>query len=474
MPPRRSDAWRWAVPLAIGGVLWALPVPDGLAPAAWRYVAVFAFVVAALVTEPLPGPAVGVLGVTTAAVLGLVGETPAEALRWALSGFSNDVVWLIFAATTFALGYELTGLGRRIALVLVRAFGRRTLGLGYAIALADLVLAPFMPSNTARSAGTIFPVVRNIPPLYGSTPEREPRAIGAYLSWTAFASTTVTSSMFVTAMAPNLLATEMARSIAGVEITWTSWAAGFLPIGVPLFLLTPLVAYFVYPPSITRGDRVVDWASGELAVLGRMSGREILMGLLALVALALWIAGGAFIAGVTVALAVITLMLLAGIVTWNDIASNRQGWSVLVWFATLVTLADGLRAVGFLEWFASWTAAGLAGWPVMATAVMAVAAFFVLHYLFASTTAHTTAVLPVFLAAIVAIGGMPVAAVVPLLVYSLGLMGVLTPYGTGPAPIWYSTGYISPAAFWTLGAVMGALYLAGLLVIGFPLALGRS
>ena len=67
-------------------------------------------------------------------------------------------------------GYDRSGLDRRIALPLVRRLGRRTLTLGYAVALTDLALAPFTPSNTARSGGTIYPVVRNLPPLYGSKP----------------------------------------------------------------------------------------------------------------------------------------------------------------------------------------------------------------------------------------------------------------------------------------------------------------
>jgi L-tartrate/succinate antiporter len=251
-PSRRVLAMRWIVPVVAAGLLWTLPVPDGLTLGAWRYVALFTLVIAGLVTEPLPGPAVGVVGVSLGAAFVLVGETPAESLRWALSGFNNDVVWLIFAATTFALGYQKTGLGRRIALVLVKRLGRRTIGLGYAVALGDLALAPFTPSNTARSAGTLYPIVTSIPPLYGSSPDREPRAIGAYLCWTAFATTALTSSMFVTSQAPNLLATQMARDIAGVEITWTSWMLGFLPVGLPLFLLLPLVTYVLYPPIRRR------------------------------------------------------------------------------------------------------------------------------------------------------------------------------------------------------------------------------
>ncbi|PYU23218.1 MAG: hypothetical protein DMG30_12545, partial [Acidobacteria bacterium] len=155
--------------------------------------------------------ALGLVGVVDAALSGLVHASTSQATLSALSGFANGTVWLIFAAYIFSLGYTKTGLGKRIALLLIRAMGRRTLGLGYAIALADLALSPFMPSNTARSGGTLFPILRNIPELYGSLPNDESaRNIGAYLMYTALAVTCVTSSMFVTALAPNVLAADLA------------------------------------------------------------------------------------------------------------------------------------------------------------------------------------------------------------------------------------------------------------------------
>ena len=224
-----------------------------------------------------------------------------------------------------------------------------TLGLGYAIALADLALSPFMPSNTARSAGTIYPVVRSIPPLYGSTPTNAPRAIGGYLCWTAFATTTVTSAMFPTSMAPNVLSMELARKIAGVEISWTQWMLGALPFGILLFLLVPVVTYFVYPPQITRSSEVVTWAAAEITAMGTISRREVTMAVLVVLALCGWIFGTSLVAPVTVSLIVISLMVVSGVVTWNDIVGNKQAWHVLVWFATLVALADGLNQVGFLR-----------------------------------------------------------------------------------------------------------------------------
>ena len=151
---RFAFASRVIGPLLLGGVIAIAPVPDGLAPAAWHYFALFVTIITLIITEPIPAAALGLAGVTAAAVLGLVRGAPGASAQWALSGFGNTIVWLIFAAFMFTVGYAQTGLGRRIALHLVRLLGHRTLGLGYAVTLAELAFAPFTPSATARSAGT--------------------------------------------------------------------------------------------------------------------------------------------------------------------------------------------------------------------------------------------------------------------------------------------------------------------------------
>ncbi len=211
------------IPVIVWIVILLIPVPQGLEPHAWYYFALFVGVILGVILEPIPAAAIGIIGVTLATALQLISTKPGEALKWTLSGFSNGTVWLIFVAYMFALGYEKTGLGRRIALFLVKHLGKKTLGLGYAIALSDLVLAPFIPSNTARSGGIIYPVIENIPRLYGSSPGETSRKIGAYIMWTALATTCVTSSMFLTGLAPNLLALELVSSIVKVSITWREW-----------------------------------------------------------------------------------------------------------------------------------------------------------------------------------------------------------------------------------------------------------
>jgi len=248
--------WKPLAPVLAAIVLALIPAPDGLAQHAWYYFAIFVGVIVGLMLEPLPGAAIGLIAVTLVAVLdewvffspeqlAKPGFNPGNAsLAWALSGFANSTVWLIFGAFMFALGYEKTGLGRRIALLLVRAMGRKTLTLGYAVMMADALLAPFTPSNTARSGGTIFPVIRNLPPLYDSKPnDPSARRIGSYIMWTAIASTCVTSSMFLNALAPNLLAAELIRKTVQVDLSWMQWFMAFAPVGILLLLAVPLLAY---------------------------------------------------------------------------------------------------------------------------------------------------------------------------------------------------------------------------------------
>jgi L-tartrate/succinate antiporter len=468
-PPKKPNAYAALVPLAIGAVLALVPVPAGLSSDAWRYFALFVTVIIALIAEPIPPAIIGMAGVIVAAMLGLVRETPAQSAQWALSGFGNATVWLIFAGYMFTLGYTETGLGRRIALHLVRLLGHRTLGLGYAVALADLALAPFTASATARSAGTVFPVVRQIPELYHSRPhDGTARRLGAYLLYTALASSFVTSSMFVTALAPNTLALSVMRETAGVTVTWLEWFIGFAPVGAVLLLVLPWLIYTIYPPEIRSAPEAPRWAAQQLETMGPMARREATLLALVLVALSLWIGAIDHVEPAISAMLVVLLMVGFKVVSWPEVIGHAQAWNVLVWFATMVTLAGGLAETKFLEWLAQLMAPTLDGLGLTLAIVSLVAVYFFLHYFFASITAHTASMLPVFLGIAITIPGISPKAWALLLAYPLGLMGVLTTYTAGHNPIYYGSGYITRQAFWGLGITLGVFFLVVYLAIAVP------
>jgi L-tartrate/succinate antiporter len=465
---------RAIIPIAVAAIVWMLPVPDGLTVNAMRYLGIFLAVILGLILEPLPNSAVGMIGVVLCGTLMLVpaagGKAPTagQSLGWTLSGFVDGTVWLIFVAYMFAMGYEKTGLGKRIALLLMKSLGGKALGLGFATAIADLVLAPFIPSNTARSAGTVYPVVKNIPPMYGSLPENEPRKIGAYLMWICIATTSVTSSMFFTGLAPNLLALGLIAKAPGAEglapIEWMDWFWCMLPAGVVLFLLVPILTYIIYPPTQKDFGETPKWAARELEKLGAITRKELLMILMATIALVLWIFGKRIFVGFSnatlVALIVLCLMVITDVISWDDVVANKSAWNTLVWFATLVAMASGLARVGFLSWLTQQCAAQLQGYSVMGVMFGLLCLWYFAHYFFASLTAHTTALMPVLLAAGAAVQGMDVRLLGMMFAGCLGIMGILTPYGTGPSPVYYNTGYIEKKTFWIFGSVYGFVFFA--------------
>ncbi|MCU7369152.1 anion permease [Pantoea stewartii] len=478
---KKNKALMLALPVIVAVLLLLVPVPSGLEPYAWHFFAIFVGVIVGLIFEPLPGAVIGLTGVVVIALFSqfllfspteLANPTfklATESFKWAVSGFGNSTVWLIFGAFMFAAGYDKTQFGRRLALILVKYLGRRSLTLGYAITFADLLLAPFTPSNTARSGGTIYPIIANLPPLYGSKPnDPSARKIGSYLMWVAITAACITSSMFLSALAPNLLALALVKSVIGFDISWGMWFLAFIPLGLLLILTMPLLAYWFYPPEVKVNDEVPRWAMAELEKLGKLTRNEILLLVFVVCALLMWIFATAWIEPAMAALLVIILMLWTGVLNWNDITSNKAAWNTFAWFATLVALADGLARVGFIAWLGKEGGILLQGYDPQISAVVLLIAFFLLHYLFASTTAHTTALLPAMLTIAASIPGINMPVFCLMLCTSLGVMGIITPYGTGPSPIYYGSGYLPTKDYWRLGTIFGAIFLITMMLIAYP------
>jgi anion transporter len=472
-------SWRFWLPFVIGLGVYYVPTPSGLADHQWHYFAVFLGVIVGLIFESMPVAAVGLIGLTIAAIAGFVEKDPNKALRWALSGFSESTVWLIVGAFIFSIGYRKSGLGRRIALVLVKLLGRSTIGLGYAVTLADAFIAPATPSNTARSGGTIFPIVSNIPHIYGSEPGPTAKKIGTYVMWCAFAATAVTSSLFLTALAPNVAALAIAKKTIGLEVNWSQWLTGFAPLGLLLLIIVPLLAYVMCRPEIKESPKIPVWASSELDRMGPLSRNELIMSGLILLAMFLWVTGSNpnislpvlgsnYINPTMVVFVVISLMLLTHVIEFDDIVAEKSAWEVFFYFTSLLTLASGLNEIGFIKWFATDVAKHLGGYSGTASTIMLLTLFFWIHYGFSSITSHTAAVLPVVLAVGKGIEGVDMEVLTRLCLYSLGLMGVISPFATGPAPMYYGSGYIGRTDFWKFGLVFGLVFYAGLIGIVYP------
>lgn len=438
---------KFILPIVVGLLIWALTPfkPDALDTQAWYMFAIFVATIIACITQPMPIGAVSIIGFTLTVLVGVVD------IKTAVQGFGNNSIWLIAMAFFISRGFVKTGLGRRIALQFVKLFGKKTLGLAYSLVGVDLILAPATPSNTARAGGIMFPIIKSLSESFGSSPkDGTERKMGAFLIFTEFQGNLITAAMFLTAMAGNPLAQNLAEKTAHVHITWMNWFLAALVPGLVSLIVVPFIIYKMYPPTVKETPNAKQWAENELANMGPISIAEKFMTGIFIVALALWVTGSFIHVDATLtAFIALALLLLTGVLTWKDILNETGAWNTLVWFSVLVLMADQLNQLGFIPWLSQLIAHSLHGlsWPIVI--VLLILFFFYSHYLFASATAHVSAMYAALLGVAVAAGAPPLFSAL-ILGFFGNLLASTTHYSSGPAPILYGSGYITQKRWWTM------------------------
>jgi divalent anion:Na+ symporter, DASS family len=463
-PPPQASWKEFLILLGVfllAAAIWVIPPPSGVKPQAWHLLAIFVATIVGIITKPLPMGAIALFGIAATALSGTL------TISQALSGFGNSTIWLIVVAFFISRGFIKTGLGSRIAYLFMAILGKKTLGLSYGLIATDLVLAPAIPSNTARAGGIVFPLVKASAKAYGSEPDDgTARKIGAFLMQAAFQGNVVTSAMFLTAMAANPLAAKLAAGMH-IEVTWGGWALAAVVPGLASLVLIPLFLYKIYPPEVKETPGASQLAKEKLAEMGKMHRHEWVMLGVFLLLLFLWIFGDqlARIDSATTALVGLSVLLVTGVLTWKDILHEEGAWDTLVWFAALVMMASFLNELGLIPWFSK-SAQGMVGGVAWGVAFLVLCLFyFYSHYLFASQTAHVSSMYAAFLAVSVAVGTPPLLAAL-VLGFLSNLFSSLTHYGTGPAPVFFGSGYVELGTWWKLGAMTAVLNLLIWLVVG--------
>ena len=458
--PSRQRLWRWAAVLGVGFAVAVIPRPEGVSAVAWNLLAVFVATVAGLTLQPLPGGAMVLLGVGASVVLGV------QPIATALSGYGDPIVWLVLSAFFMSRGMIKTGLGRRIAFLFIRALGRRSLGLGFALTLTEFVLASFIPSNAARSGGIIFPIAKSLAAAYDSQPGPTAGRLGTFLMIFLYQGCVVNCAIFLTGQAANALIASFASKTAGVEISYGRWLAGGVVPGLLSLLVVGLLVYRLSPPEVTHTPRAAEIAKAELDGMGPLSPTELRMLLVFALVAALWMTTALHgIHYATVALIGVGMLLVTGVIDWEDVKSERAAWDVFIWYGGLVQLAGALAGTGLTEQFAQSIAGFTGGWPWWGALVALVLVYVYAHYAFASITAHATAMYIPFLAVMLA-AGVPAGLAALSLAYASNLMASLTHYGTTPGPIYFGAGYVTQATWWRVGFLVSIATLVIWMTVG--------
>ncbi|MEX2171111.1 MAG: DASS family sodium-coupled anion symporter [Pirellulales bacterium] len=478
--------------VVVGIALWFTPPPDGLNVQAWHVFGVFVTTILSFLVRPLPmGPCVllallvlattGSLAPVAGASSNLVPNPPlssseaiAQSFKASLSGFADTTVWLVVAAFLISGAVIESGLGRRLALVLIDRLGRTTLGLAYAITSAEVLLAPFIPSNTARGGGVMAPIVLSLSHALGSDPVTSPRRAGQFLALCGAHANLISSAMFLTGMAANPLVSKAARELLQVEFGWSRWFIGAVVPGLLSALIVPFLLYRLTRPEITDASAARGEAREQLSAMGRWTPRQIAMSIVLVAMLVLWATEyfqkeifGASLPATLVAMMGVATLVVLGVLPWRSVVGNAAAWDALIWLGGMVNIADALKTTGFVDWFADQVHTQVTGFSPLLAALALALIYFYSMYAFSMLTGHILAFVGVFMT-VASSAGSPPLLMVAMLAYFSNLCGCTTHYSSGPIIIYFGLGYVTVARWFAIGFIVSLAHLAIWLGVGLP------
>lgn len=449
-----------AVLLCVAGAFFFYPAPGGLSITAWRLFGIFIALILGLILQPYPEPTLLMIITTLAGVFVL----PVQEL---LNGYTDPMLWLTVIAMMIGVGLKKSGLTRRIGLMLISRFGKTTLRIGYILSFIDLVLATSTPASPARTGGLVYPLAEGVIDA-GSlgNPEGKQRN-GAYFTLLAFTASMLTGSLFMTGMGPNLINVKLANDVLGISVSWPLWTLAAMP-GFIGFLLTPYIVYRLCPPDTATMLAVRERAGQELSAMGRVGGQELIAAGIFLTILLLWSTSTVTkVDSTLVAFIGISLMLVTGVLEWEDLAETKEMWSFIIWFGAILGFSAALTKLGFFSWFAGiikllLPTAGLGSYSILLlVAVLAV----VPHYFFVSFTGYVVAFSPLIFS-FVAATEVPRYPAFFVLAYLMVVSCMLTHYGNALGPLLMEKGYNDKRNWWSVGTLITLLHVVLYLSIG--------
>jgi len=461
--------------LAFGLILWFLPVPQDLerfiaqmpvsdveftALSSWHLFTIFITAIFAVILNAMPIFTSSILAVSAVVLTGTL------TAKQALSGFAEDWIILIIVAFLIARGVIKSGLGKRIAFLIIRKFGKSSLGLSYSVIAADMFIAPAFPSNTARS-GVLFPIINALAMDSGSkVADGTRKKLGSYLMMSSMAGLTISSSLWLTAMAANPAGAKMAKEF-GIDITYGLWTLSAMVPVLILYFLLPRVIMKFYPPEVKETPDAPRIAQDALDKMGKVSRNEWIMLGVFIGMVGLWIASS-FVPEINktaVAFLGLGILMLSNIFTLKDLTTEGQALGTLVWFAILYAMSLYLNKFGFMGWVGDNAASMVEGmaWPL--AYLLLVVSYVLIHYFFVSQTAQMLALFSVFLGVAIQ-AGVPAELMALMLLFATNFNAIITPQGSSANVIYAGSGYLEAGEIYKIGGIVTLVNTIVFLTIG--------
>lgn len=262
---------------------------------------------------------------------------------------------------------------------------------------------------------------------------------------------------------------KLTHDLMGGDISWGQWAIAMSVPGGLCVLLIPYLVWRIYPPELNTIDPslLADAATGRSAPMSRQE--KTLAGVFVLAILGWATSSLTHIDATATAVAMMALVLLCGVITWQQVLSCTGAWSTFFWYAGIISLADGLNKAGFFRWLGQLfqTHLHFEGWSPLAIMGCLILLTIVVRYLFASTIAFVVTFIPM----IFTLGAAAKLPAIPLLLLcaaSAQLASLMTHYGNAVGPVLFGAGYVDKPTWWRVGHIVTATtmviyFVAGLL-----------
>jgi len=445
---------RWiklAITLVIGIIIWHMPTPWDITLDAWHLFTIF--------ITAIFGVLINALSIFTASVIALVAVVLLRILppEKAFSGFSESFILLILAAFLVAKGIIKSGLGRRIAYMLIRRFGKSTLNLGYCIVATDALLGPTIPSNTARS-GILYPISHSLSIDTGSLPTPEGRRkTGTYLMMTTISGQTISSTLWLTGMAANPVGVGIAAQF-GVNMNFGNW---FFVASIPCLIALiaiPYVLYKLFPPETKYTPEAPEMARKALQDMGSMSRQEWIMCMTFVSMILLW--GFSSVMDINIAIVAflgLSILLLTNVYTIEDIRNGAgNALETYIWFAILYMMSTALNEMGFMSALGSNLASYISDYNWVTVYILLTVLYVVIHYLFVSQTAQLLTLYAVFLQVAVN-ADVPATLMAFMLSFATNYFAVITPQASSSNILYVGSGFLPTVDIYKQGAIVTLL-----------------
>lgn len=372
---------------------------------------IFFFTLVLWMTEALPSYLTSFIAIILAIVLDIM------PMRKTFSYLGEPVMVLNIASFILASALVVTGLAKRIAIMLVLRWGTHLSGILWAFIVLNLILGAFISATSAKTA-LLLPLFMVIAAMYGAFGGLERNNVGRNLVLQNLLANNVSASAFMTGSAANLLAVQLMQA-SGANIEYAQWLIALLPLAIIQCAIgwwtgTRLIFRISKEDAKPKLEGGLDHLREELKKLGPVKTSETRAAVVFLCVLGAWATGGflhniqapvvAVIGATAVLLPAFSKLPKFGVMNWNQ---ADIPWHMLMfsWGAyVLGGIMEGTKVVD-LTVEHMFTHMGITDTTPKAVIFLVLASLFALTTLVSeSKTARTIIMFPIMIATAVKFG----------------------------------------------------------------------